>query len=126
MTRGRLGHLLRCGMLAICLGASSAPPGWAQAPTPAVDQPDAQRTRRELSFLLSRYPPSLRVALSIDPTLLGNQQFLGPYPVLVNFLTTHPEIAHNPAFYIEGPPLRGQRDTPSETRSEEHTSELQS
>src|SRR5580658_8312467 len=77
------------GMLAMCSLA------WAQ--------PDAQRTKGELSGLLERYPPSLRTVLSVDPSLLGNQPFLSTYPELVSFLNAHPEIAHNPSFYIGAP-----------------------
>jgi hypothetical protein len=82
----RIKRILGLGMLAMCSIV------WAQ--------PDAQRTKSELSGLLERYPPSLRTVLSVDPSLLGNQPFLATYPELVSFLNTHPEIAHNPAFYI--------------------------
>jgi len=99
------------GTLAVCSL------GWAQAPKPVppvalatFDQPDAQRTRDEMARLLERYPPSLRAVLSVDPSLLGNQPFLATYPALVSFLNTHPEIEHNPSFYIGTPgpgPFRG-------------------
>ena len=69
-------------------------------PTPPSDQPDAQRTRQELSSLLDRYPPALRGALTIDPSLLTNQPYLAPYPALVSFLGKHPEVARNPSFYV--------------------------
>ena len=65
-----------------------------------VEQPDAQRTRDELSQLLDRYPPALRGVLGLDPSLLTNQAYLAPYPALVAFLTAHPEVARNPSFYI--------------------------
>src|SRR4051794_29831749 len=68
--------------------------------TVTIEQPDAQRTMQELSTLLERYPPQLRGALSFDPTLLGNQSYLAPYPALVSFLETHPEVARNGAFYL--------------------------
>jgi hypothetical protein len=87
--------------------------GWAQAPAPApaparpatptvvtVEQPDAQRTRDELTGLLERYPPSLRHVLALDPALLDNQAYLAPYPALVSFLSAHPEIARNPSYYV--------------------------
>jgi len=85
----RIKRILGLGMLAMCSLV------WAQ--------PDAQRTQAELSGLLERYPPSLRTVLSVDPSLLGNQPFLSTYPELVSFLNTHPEIAHNPTFYIGAP-----------------------
>jgi hypothetical protein len=69
-----------------------------------VEQPDAERTKRELGQLLEHYPPTLRNVLALEPTLLGNQAYLAPYPALLNFLGTHPEIASNPSFYIGEPP----------------------
>jgi hypothetical protein len=87
---------LGLGLLAVCIG-------WAQTPAQPVttiEQPDAQRTREELSQLLEKYPPTLRNVLVLDPTLLANQAYLAPYPGLVSFLSRHPEVARNPTFYI--------------------------
>ncbi len=78
------------GMLAVCSL------GWAQPP-------DAQRTKEELAHLLERYPPSVQTVLSVDPSLLSNQPFLDTYPALATFLNTHPEVGHNPSFYIPDP-----------------------
>lgn len=112
MTRTRLRRLLMFGMLGAAVGLLAPPPGWSQASrTPVVsqpaaptvvsiEQPDAERTKEELSRLLERYPPSMRNVLALDPTLLGNQAYLAPYPSLVNFLNNHPEIARNPSFFI--------------------------
>jgi hypothetical protein len=98
-------------MLAACAGALSLSPGWAQGPKAGgkagsppsivtVEQPDAQRTRGELSELLQHYPPSLRGALALDPSLLGNQSYLEPYPAVLGYLDKHPEIARNPSYYL--------------------------
>lgn len=98
-------------MLAICAAARPLSPAWAQtsksrppaAQSPsilAVEQPDAQRAKEELSALLEHYPPSLRGVLALDPSLLSNQSYLAPYPALINFLNAHPEIARNPSFYL--------------------------
>ena len=79
---------------------------WAQplpAPVAVVERPDAERTRQELSNLLQGYPPTLRGVLALDPSLTGNQAYLAPYPALAAFLNSHPEIAHNPAFYFGSP-----------------------
>ncbi len=86
-----------------------------EAPVPTqtivnVEQPDAQRTREEFSRLMERYPPTLRGVLSMDPTLLGNQAFLAPYPSLAGFLNAHPEVMRNPAFFVGEPP-RPPRDS---------------
>jgi hypothetical protein len=61
---------------------------------------DAEQTREQLRQLLERHPPSLADVLRLDPTLLTNTDYLAPYPELAAFLTEHPEVAHNPAFYI--------------------------
>jgi hypothetical protein len=36
----------------------------------------------------------------LDPSLLGNESCLAPYPSLVSFLNAHPEVARNPSFYV--------------------------
>lgn len=113
-TRIRLG----LGVLAACLSVLPPSPGWAQGvksaavavpspPVAALEQPDAQRTRDEMSRLLERYPPALRGVLALDPGLLVNQSYLAPYPALVGLLNAHPEIARNPSFYIGGNPGHG-------------------
>ena len=71
-----------------------------------IDQPDASRTRGELSNLLEHYPPSLKNVLALDPSLLTNESYTAPYPALVAFLNSHPEVARNPVFYIGEPDNR--------------------
>jgi hypothetical protein len=67
-------------------------------------QPDANRTRDELSNLLEHYPPALRSVLALDPSLLANDSYLAPYPGLVNFVGAHPEVMRDPSFFLgEGP-----------------------
>jgi hypothetical protein len=75
----------------------------AAAPSSSVaslEEPDAQRTKDQLSNLFEHYPPALRNVLALDPTLLTNQSYLAPYPNLVSFLNAHPEVARNPSFYV--------------------------
>src|SRR5215471_3062277 len=94
--------------LAILAAVSS----WAQGPPPPVpdfEQPNAQRTQQELSNLLQRYPPALREVLALDPSLLANESYLAPYPALVSFLRTHPEIARASSYYV-GEPERPHED----------------
>jgi hypothetical protein len=50
--------------------------------------------------LLRQYPPSLSEVLRLDPSLLTNQAYLAPYPTLAAFLAQHPEVAHNPGFFV--------------------------
>ena len=122
MAQTGVGRFLGLAVLAGCAGVLSLSPGWAQGPKaggkvgspPAivtVEQPDAQRTRGELLELLQRYPPSLQGALALDPSLLGNESYLAPYPALLGYLNNHPEIARNPSFYVgEGSGPRPPRD----------------
>jgi len=125
IARTRTRRVLRVAMLALCAAALPPSPCWAQTPKSApptaqaqsiltVEQPDAQRAKDELSALLDRYPPSLRGVLALDPSLLGNQSYLAPYPALVSFLNNHPEVARNPAFYVgEGTLPRSHEDPAS-------------
>jgi hypothetical protein len=91
-------------MLAVSIGAPSRAQAQGRLPAPSAaisfDQPDAERTRNELSRLLDHYPPALRNVLSLDPGLLENQAYLAPYPALLAYLNAHAEIARNPSFYI--------------------------
>jgi hypothetical protein len=108
-------RFLGLGMLGACVSLFLPSPGWAQGPKSAtvvtVEQPDAQRTKDELSRLLDHYPPSLRNVLALDPGLLGNPSYLAPYPALLTFLNAHPEIERDPSFYVgEGAFPRSPRD----------------
>ena len=102
----QLRRILVIGLMAAGM-IQAQPPTRAQAPQQpvvALEQPDAQRTRDELSRILQRCPPTLRNVLVLDPTLLANQAYLAPYPGLASFLTAHPEVMHNPVFYVGEPP----------------------
>lgn len=61
---------------------------------------DARETRDRLNDIFNQHPPSVRDVLRIDPTLLYRPDYLANYPVLAAFLEQHPEIAHNPAYFI--------------------------
>ena len=65
-----------------------------------ADQPDAGETRSRLRDVLNQYPPSVREVLRIDPTLLYRPDYLATYPVLAAFLAQHPQVAHNPGFFL--------------------------
>ncbi len=72
------------------------------APAPVyIDNADAEQTRRDFTDMLGKYPPSLARVLKLDPTLMTNQAYLAPYPGLAAFLAQHPEVAHNPGFFLE-------------------------
>jgi hypothetical protein len=61
---------------------------------------DAEGLRQQLERLLDQYPPSLARVLRLDPTLLTNSAYLQPYPALATFISQHPEVPHNPAFFL--------------------------
>ena len=46
------------------------------------------------------YPPTLSQVFRLDPSLMANPEYLAPYPGLAAFLAQHPEILHNPAYFI--------------------------
>jgi hypothetical protein len=78
-------------------GAGQAP---GPAATPQGEPANADQVRNRLDDLLRQYPPSLARVLYLDPTLLDNEAYLQPYPELATFLSAHPEIKHNPAFFL--------------------------
>jgi hypothetical protein len=87
-------------------GAASGPPRSAaeQEPArgPAVDVGrDAGETRDRFKEELERYPPSLARVLKLDPSLLTNQEYLASYPGVAAFVGQHPEVAHNPGYFLE-------------------------
>lgn len=73
----------------------------AQPPQVLVTETDARQTREQLKQVLQKYPPDLGRILRMDPTLLQSQSYLAQYPGLSAFLAAHPEVAHNPAYYLE-------------------------
>ena len=57
-------------------------------------------TRSKLRRLLERYSSELATVLSMEPALLGNEQFLKGHPELYELVSKHPEIAQHPDFYL--------------------------
>ncbi len=104
---------IAAGMLVIAATAfAAAPPATTTATatmTTAVDT-DSSQTRMELQSLLRGYPPEVGAVLKLDPTLFGNPSYMANYPKLAAFATQHPEVAHNPGFFLDsiiGLPDRG-------------------
>ncbi len=62
---------------------------------------DARETREKLEELLKKLPPAVGRVLRTDPSLLGNDSYLAPYPALAAFLKQHPEIRNSPGFFFE-------------------------
>ena len=82
--------------------AEAAAAAQPQAP-PAVDERTARDTRERLREIFEQYPPSVAQVLRLDPSLLTKPDYLAPYPTLATYLAQHPEVAHNPVFFLGGP-----------------------
>src|SRR5882672_5039078 len=83
--------------------ARPAPARPAEAAAVPVDEQTARETRERLHQILDQYPPSVAQVLRLDPSLITRPEYLAPYPTLAAYLTQHPEVAHNPVFFIGGP-----------------------
>jgi hypothetical protein len=70
------------------------------SPSFMMEATDARETQERLREVFNQYPPSVREVLRIDPTLLYRADYLATYPMLAAFLDQHPEIAHNPGFFL--------------------------
>jgi len=60
----------------------------------------SEDVREHFSNLLRQNPTELATILTLDPTLLSNDAFLTGYPDLARFVSAHPEVRHNPRFYL--------------------------
>jgi hypothetical protein len=69
-------------------------------PEPAVFGRGSEEVRENFSMLLRQSPTELASILNLDPTLLSNDAFLSGYPDLARFVAAHPEVRHNPRFYL--------------------------
>src|SRR4051812_34991258 len=76
------------------------PQAAAPAASQVVSDDDAERTRERLRAIFRQYPPSLADVLRLDPSLLSSDSYLAPYPELAAFLKQHPNITHNPAYFV--------------------------
>jgi len=76
-------------------------PAGAAVAIPVRDEQNAEETRQRLDELLQNYPPTVGRVLKLDPSLLNNPSYLAPYPGLAAFLSQHPEVGHNPDYFLE-------------------------
>lgn len=83
------------------------------AAAPVVMATDSGETREELMDLLRRQPPEVGMVLKLDPTLFGNEGYLGSYPALSAFVAQHPEVARSPAYYLENVWIHGDVGPPA-------------
>lgn len=84
--------------------SAQAPATGQSSPVATANEFTAHETRRELSEILDKYPPALGRVLKLDPSLLNDQAYLTPYPALAAFLGAHPEVAHDPGYFLAGIP----------------------
>jgi hypothetical protein len=77
-----------------------ATPPTVQAP---VDERDARETRERVREILNQYPPSVGQVLRLDPSLMSKPDYMASYPTLAAFVAQHPQVVHNPAFFIGDP-----------------------
>jgi len=95
---------------------NSGPAPVQTAPGQPVDERNAGEIKEQLQRTLSQYPPSLERVLQLDPTLLQNPEYLAPYPALAQYLSQHPEVAHNPAYFLGvADPWQNRENSMSET-----------
>ena len=85
------------------VGAAQAP----RATQSAVGATPSQMSEKDLAALQDQFLQVLRVSPTLaevvarDPSLLSNTEYVNRNnPELGRFLQAHPEIAHNPDFYL--------------------------
>jgi hypothetical protein len=71
------------------------------APLVIRDDGRADETRDQLDRVFEKYPPAVGRVLKLDPTLMSNPAYLAPYPQLAAFIGQHPEVVHNPGYFLQ-------------------------
>jgi hypothetical protein len=93
---------LLLGFLLVSQAVYAQQPSSRPLPDDFLGTIDARATRQQFAQLLRRLPPNVGEVLERDPSLLTRGDYLDPYPVLVQFLEQHPEIAKNPYYFVGG------------------------
>ena len=93
--------MIRTSIAAILLAISAAALAQSPAP-PTIVEADSRQLREELHSLLRKYPPHMATVLKLDPTLFSNETYMKNYPALSAFVAQHPEVVHNPAYFLGG------------------------
>ncbi len=76
------------------------PPAPPEAQAVEIRSEQASEIFQQLREVMRLYPSTLRDVLRIDPVLLTDSAFLEPYPALAAFVADHPEVVHNPDYFI--------------------------
>ena len=80
--------------------AAAARPGGTTPATTTILETSSGQVRSELYGLLDRLPPEVGKVLKLDPTLWSNPSYMSNYPALAAFVAQHPEVAHNPRYFL--------------------------
>jgi hypothetical protein len=93
----------------------------ARTPAPAIESYPPQISEKDVANLqdqllkILRLSPTLAEVVARDPSLLSNAEYVNrTNPELGRFLQAHPEIGHNPDFYLFNN-LHGENEQPSQT-----------
>ena len=62
---------------------------------------DTRETREHFLALLERHPHEVAVVLKYDPSLFRNEAYMANYPEIAAFVKRHPEVAQNPASFLD-------------------------
>ncbi len=102
-------------MLFTAVSAAQAPRATQPVPNPSqMSEKDVAALQDQLLQLV-RLSPTLAEVVARDPSLLSNAEYVNHNnPELGRFLQAHPEIAHNPDFYLFNN-LHGEHEQPSQT-----------
>ena len=112
------GFFRQVSMTALAVMIASAFP-LAQAPAPPSHPPSRTAETPGAAAPAPLAASQLSGETNADQTrdrlreLLTNADYLAPYPELAGFLAAHPEVAHNPAYYV------GTREAPWERNPQE-------
>lgn len=77
--------------------------------TAAPEATNAEEVRVAFESVLAHSPSEVATIFVLDPTLLSDEAFLVRYPEIARFVKEHPEVRHNPRFYLAEHQLAGQR-----------------
>src|SRR5687768_1092938 len=88
------------GLIWALAGPADAQTATAGQTVTVVTDQNAETVREQFNPILRQYSPGLGRVLALDPTLMGREDYMAPYPAVTTFLKQHPEILRNPSYYL--------------------------
>jgi len=88
------------GLIWALAGPADAQTATAGQTVTVVTDQNAETVREQFNTILRQYSPGLGRVLALDPTLMGREDYMAPYPAVTTFLKQHPEILRNPSYYL--------------------------